>query len=1823
MPGIGFLPGRRSMVLAFIAMLFCSSAAVAGPGSPGGGEGVLRVRGDSVYPPYEFLRDGSPAGFNVDLLRATAGVMGLNTEISLGPWSEVRTQLERGEIDVITGMFHSPEREQRVAFSVPHTMVFYDVFVRADSDIREIGDLRDREIIVQRGDIMHDYLRENRITPNIVTLDDTGAILRLLSSGHKDCAIVAKLVGLYYIDTFQLTNLRGLGVEFPPQRYCFAVSREDTLLLAKLNQGLEILRSTGRYREIHEQWFGVYEHRSFMAAARPYLISLGAALVLLAASLVWTISLRSTVRRRTEDLRKSGERFRTMTDFTWDWEYWVAPDGALVYISPSCERITGYSPAEFMADPGLLEKIVHPDDREAAGIHFREEREIPDHCSLDFRIVTRGGETRWLNHLCRLVEGSGGARLGLRVSNRDITDRKQTEEALRVSRERLEFALDAVNDGVWEWEIASGRAYFSPRYFTMLGYAPDELPSNFRTWETLVHPDDLDPAMKRVRACLAGDGTTYDVEFRMRAKDGEWMWILGRGKVVERDSSGNPLRMAGTHVDITERKRAEEALRESTARHQALLAAIPDLILHLDADGVFLDYRSGGQVELLLPPEEFLGCTAAETLPPELAELTMQMIARTLEKQVVVEYDYAVPRGKETRRFNARMAPVSGGTVMVMVRDVTERTRAEEALRESERRYRLLAENARDVVFRLRLEPKLAFEYVSPSVKLLTGYSPEEFHLDPDLLFRIVHTESREKLNSTLLQRNYSEQFTLHWVTRDGRSVWTEQRMSPVLGPSGEIAAVEGIARDITERRKMEEDLARSEAKYRELVESAGSIILRLDREGRVNFINDFGQRFFGYPDVELANRGVFDTILPRTDSAGRDQTGMVSDLPGNPVRYLTHETETVKRSGARAWVSWNTRVIRNELGVVMEILCTGQDITTRKLAEDAIMESEYRFRTLFDTISSGVSIYAVRNGGETGDDFVVRDCNRAALEIEGKTKGEVIGRNLTELRPNIGETGLVPVLRRAWETGRAEHFPATFYEDDTITGWFENHVFRIPSGEIVAVYNDLTEQKRAEVALRESEERYREVFEYTSNGFFLIDVTPDRRFRFNRFNPSEERMVGYTNDMVAGKFMEDVLDTETAEAVAARYRECVERGVPLSYEEELSLPTGQRSFTTTLIPVRNEAGTIYRIVGVARDITGRRQAEAALRESERKFRQLFDEMLTGFGLHEIILDEEGRPYDYRYLEVNRAFERLTGLTREQVLGRTAREVLPGIEPVWIDRYGEAALTGESRTFEEYSGDIGKYFEVSVFSPQRERFAAVFQDVTQRRRAEAELRSVLDALRAVVDSSPLAIFDLDVESRIRSIWNPAAERIFGWPREEVLGKFLPTVPPEHMEEHIGLRERVLRDKSFTTVEVRRSRRDGTMIDVAMATAALYAEDGAVNGIMVICDDITERKRMESQFLQAQKMESVGRLAGGIAHDFNNLLTAVIGNAELALMSVEPDSPVAEDLEEIRRTADRAASLTRQLLAFSRRQIMEPRILNLNDLFLDLNRMLRRLIGENIELITVPAPDLKPVKADPGQIEQVLTNLAVNARDAMPDGGRLVIQTRNAILDPEFAREHPETTPGEYVLFTVTDTGVGMDAQVLAHLFEPFFTTKERGKGTGLGLSTCYGIVRQNNGCILVHSEPGRGAVVEVYLPAADAFPHPAQTAHDEQLPGGTETILVVEDESAVRTMISRILAGGGYHVLEAPDGPVALALTGSGPETVHLLLTDVVMPRMSGRELADEFASRRPEARVLFMSGYTDNSIVHHGVLEHGLAFIQKPFSPAALLRKVRDVLEG
>jgi PAS domain S-box-containing protein len=761
-------------------------------------------------------------------------------------------------------------------------------------------------------------------------------------------------------------------------------------------------------------------------------------------------------------------------------------------------------------------------------------------------------------------------------------------------------------------------------------------------------------------------------------------------------------------------------------------------------------------------------------------------------------------------------------------------------------------------------------------------------------------------------------------------------------------------------------------------------------------------------------------------------------------------------------------------------------------------------------------------------------------------------------------------------------------------------------------------ERQRGEQALRESEARYRTLFEAFTDGIFL--ETPDGRLL--DCNATACAMYGYTREEMLQRSVVDLVPDEVAARLPEIAAQEAAKGTLL-----VQIAAKRRDGSVFPVEVSTRRVRLHEreiVIAHVHDITNRKRAEKVLQESEERFRKIFEESPLG-----MVLASVG---NMRIVQANPAICRMSGYTLEELARLTVRDIT---HP--DDRGDEAETMGELlagtvqslRTEKRCITKEGAVLWISQTSAlMRDPGGAplyglgIIEDITARKESEARL-ALLNT--AVEQAAEVVIVTEPTSEAVVEYVNPAFERILGYSRQEVLGR------PIHAftgGEGDGREARRAIGRAQAAGRVWRGsfpfrRKDGTMCEFEASISPVLDDRGQPAHAVSILNDVTEKHALEQRYLQAQKMEAVGRLAGGVAHDFNNLLTVINGYSQLVMTGLEATDPLRKDVEQIRQAGERATNLTRQLLAFSRRQVPEMRVLNLNGVLEGMGKMRRRIIGEDVALELKLAPDLGHVKADPGQVEQVVVNLAVNARDAMLQGGVLTLSTANAELDQEFAATHPGIVPGAYVMFAITDTGHGMTPEVKAHLFEPFFTTKKEGEGTGLGLATVYGIVKQSGGSIYVYSEPGLGTTFKIYLPRVDERLAGQATDLSTGLAGGSETILVVEDQEEVRQLATRMLRRLGYQVLQAANAGEAMALVAGGGQHVDMMLTDVVMPEMSGSALAERLCQVDRSLQVLYMSGYPGDMVVRHAMSEPGFTLIQKPFTIQMLAKRVRAVLDG
>jgi len=773
----------------------------------------------------------------------------------------------------------------------------------------------------------------------------------------------------------------------------------------------------------------------------------------------------------------------------------------------------------------------------------------------------------------------------------------------------------------------------------------------------------------------------------------------------------------------------------------------------------------------------------------------------------------------------------------------------------------------------------------------------------------------------------------------------------------------------------------------------------------------------------------------------------------------------------------------------------------------------------------------------------------------------------------------------------------------------------------------EMVSRRRVETALAESERRFAAFMAHLPAVVFIKDDAGRLLFA-NRFL---EELFGWKN--CVGKTTAELLPPEIAESMMEDDLRVMEHGTAVIEERIVDAHGAERFFETCKFPIAAEGGRPL-VGGISVETTQRRRTEEALRNSEAFLRTVIDQSPYPMW----ISDAQGT-----LVRSNQALRDLLHITDEQVVGKynifqdnliEEQGLMPLVRRVYEN--GEVArfdIVWDSARLRGWGSEhrVLVILDVTIF-PIRDAAGrvthAVIQhvDITERTRAGEALRESERRYRDLLNNVHMVALMLDLEGKV-TFCNHFLCTATGWSCDEVVGRGFAELTARDLSP--GLLEQLMElarrdDRAVQPLEGAIVSRSGKPRWIQWSSALLRTPGGEVSGLACLGVDVTEHRVLQEQYLQAQKLESVGRLAGGVAHDFNNLLTVIGGYTNLALSEIGASDVARPYLEEVLRAADRAGTLTSQLLAFSRKQVIQPRPLDVNELVNAGLGMFERLVGEHIAVVTRLCAGPLWVMADPGQMQHALMNLVVNARDAMPDGGQLIFETEQVDLDSGFASMHPEVEAGPYVLLAISDTGIGMDRESLQHLFEPFFTTKAKGKGTGLGMPTVYGIVRQSRGCIYAYSEPGRGTVIKIFLPRIGEVDGRAEPARIRTgVVRGTGTVLVVEDQDQVRALAVAGLRSAGYRVLEADCGAAALQVAESYPGTIHMLLTDVIMPGMTGKELAGHLLALRPDTRVLYMSGYTEDVILKQGVLDPGVNYIPKPFTPTGLAARVAEVLNS
>jgi two-component system, cell cycle sensor histidine kinase and response regulator CckA len=1357
---------------------------------------------------------------------------------------------------------------------------------------------------------------------------------------------------------------------------------------------------------------------------------------------------------------------------------------------------------------------------------------------------------------------------------RDISDRKKAEQDALIQKTYLEELFENAPEAILVLDTEDRVQRVNREFSAMFGYSSQEAAGKF-IHELIVPAEHQEES--RFFSEATSHGGRINRETRRKRKDGTLVDVSILGTPIR--FSGKQLGVYAIYRDISSRKQAEEAVRRSEQHYRTVIQNATDIICILDGHGT-VRFASPSMSRLLgYRSEELIGRSGFPLIHPDDLEVAQQNFARAwggaeldaLEIRLrhkdgqYVRFEAAANRPNDDRLI---------GEMVVSLRDVTERLAAQSALRESEARYRLLFERNLAGVFRSTVDGQIldcndafARMYGYESSEQVMKHSATEFYPDPAV--RAAFIERLRKAGGLLDCESQGKK-------RDGSEIWVLENVSLVPGQNGERDLMQGTMVDITARKLAEQVLVNNDEQLRR----HNKTLVELSKRKSITL-----------GDLQAALKDITEAAANTVETA---RAG---------IWFYNRE-----RNGVRCVDLFDRRTAEHSAGV--ELPSIPDSPYVRALEEHRTIAAD--------------DVKTDPRTADFLDDYLRPHGVVSTLDAPVRIAGNLVGVICHE---HCGAP-------RNW-TVEEENFAASM-------------------ADLVALAVEASERQQSQRALAESEYKFRAVAETAASAIYIHDGK-----RFLYVNRASEIISGYSREELLGMDPFALAHPDSREELKRRTVARLQ-GTDLSPSVECKIVSKEgKSLWVELSATSIQFEGRQAVLATLFDITERKKAEklqAALyriAEESSRARNLDDlypvlhgivsELMYAKNFYIALYDSRDETVRFPYFvdeqdeapvgsaPVGKGLTEYVLRTGNPLLfspespdARKELGVFQPIGPASVDWLGvplkKEGVAFGVLTVQSYTEKVRfTHAEVEILNFVSQQVA----NALERKRAEDALRESELRNRSLVQSAVYGIYRSSVEDRFLDV-NPALVTMLGYDRaEEVLQLSIAKDVYVEAEERARLVQQYQNSEAISGVEVRWKRRDGKPIIVRLSGRALSDSEGKTILFEMIAEDVTERRALEEQLRQSQKMEAVGRLAGGVAHDFNNLLTVIRGYSELILSQLEPGEPLQAEVEEVRKAADRAALLTQQLLAFSRKQVLAPKVLDLNAVVTNMDRLMRRLLGEDVNLVTKLDGSLGRTKADPGQIEQVIMNLAVNARDAMPEGGSVTIETLNVVLD-EFISRDFAVTPGDYVLLCFSDTGHGMNAEVRARVFEPFFTTKEQGKGTGLGLSTVYGIVKQSGGYIWVYSEPGQGTTFKVYLPmAAEQAEKRGSDISPSALRRGSETILLVEDEDGVRTLIKQLLHRQGYIVIETRHGGEAMEECERYQSPIHLLLTDVVLTQMNGRELAQKLLPIRPEMKVLFMSGYSEEAIAQHGVLNPGTEFLQKPFTTEALIRKVREVLDA
>jgi len=1243
-----------------------------------------------------------------------------------------------------------------------------------------------------------------------------------------------------------------------------------------------------------------------------------------------------------------------------------------------------------------------------------------------------------------------------------------------------------------------------------------------------------------------------------------------------------------------------------------LLNAPLDTIALIDTQGRFLNINESGAKRLNSTVEELQGVCAFDLFPQDIAEVRREKLQEVIESRRPVTFDDF----RNGMYLANSMYPVfgeDGGVIAVAVfaKDITERTQAANQTEDLRDFYELVLKNVQDGIWVTDENDRMT--YFNPGMERIAGVKAE------DVLGMSVVEDFPPETTAHFLsfyhkarREGRSQEYEAEVVMPSGRPTVQAGWLTPRMD-GGKYRGMIWTIQDITERKKAVKALRESEVQK--------DLILNSTREFIIYYSPDL--------DVIWANKTAVHSVPGGEDAIVRRKCYKVwhqrdSACPNCPIVRARDTGEPAKGEvttpDGRSWLIRGYPV-RNDAGEIVGMVEFGSDITHKEVAKRQILLEQQKTQQYLEVAE--ILLIAIDKSG------TVTTINPKGCEILGLAENEIVGTNWFDRflpKDTIKEIRSVFAKIMSGDLDPVKHYTNPIVRPDGTLrqiSW-HNSVLHDDDGKIIGLFSsgeDVTERLEAEEATRKSEREFRALFENSPDIIALVNLDGTIR-DINRVSP------GYQKEQVVGKPLYNVLTSDQMDDYESAVKRSLETGRQQSYEVELDGPQGEKGYWLNRVSPIIVDGEPTAIVVNCTEVTQQEKAKRELQESEEKYRLLVENQ-TDLIVH---VDTSGR-----FQFVSPSYCKTFGKSEDELLGKT---FMPLVHEDDREATSEAmedvvrppfTATIEQRTMTADGWRWFSWVDTAVLNDQGEvvGIVGVGRDITDRKEAEEKFRSSQERFQAVFDQVYDGILVANATTRRLTMSNNRIREMLGYTEEELLGMTVADIHPEESLPTVAdAFRRQLKREIRIAPELPLKRKDGSILYADISSTPIVMDGdrcllGAFHDVTERRKALAEREKLQSQLQQSQKMESIGRLAGGVAHDINNMLTTITGFTELAMSSMDSSSSTYQDLSQVLESAERSANIVTQLLAFARKQAVEPKVLNLNDGIESMMKMLRRLIGEHIELVWKPSPSLWPVKIDPGQADQMIANLCVNARDAIGGAGTIVVETRNVVLNEEFCSDHIDLTPGEYVLVEVSDDGAGMDEETLKNVFEPFYTTKETGQGTGLGLSMVYGSVTHAGGHIDASSVPSEGSTFRVFLPRVleeEGISRPNVIGTTETA-GSGEVVLIVEDEASVLKVAELALQRNGYTTLTANGPDEALKLSAIHEGQIDLLITDMVMPNMTGRSLAEHILKSRPGIKVLFMSGYSVDVIPGQSIEGTVAGFIQKPFTAGKLAAKARETL--